>query len=427
MKNQGRSSFISQSNLQYADLVTIVVSCFGFVYSIVDHLIFDIIYIPITLALGAACGLTIVFLFRVFPGHILLKNHLIMATYMATLTGTIVFTGGYNNTNIVWIAIIPLIASTFLPFKHVLVWLVLSVMNIMVFFLIDITAVILPNEFEKLDSTIVSVLNYVGVTTIAFAVGVAAEKKRKQLTTENLELQQINFNQSKVVSMGELAGGVAHEINNPLAIVKGKISRIRRSLSNEKDLEDHKEQILNDIQKVDDTIKRITDVIESLREISGKNAVKESQSFSLKKIVSDVLRVSAEGLRSKGVTVHWDNQVSQDRELKGSKTNIGQVVLNLINNATEASQAQESQEKTIELITMETDQGLSLTVKDHGKGIEEDVVPKIFDPFFTTRTSDNAPGLGLSLSRQIVESHGGTLTLESPKSPTSFKLFLPYS
>lgn len=223
---------------------------------------------------------------------------------------------------------------------------------------------------------------------------------------------------SKMMSLGEMAGGVAHEINNPLAIINGRAGQLRELLDEpEIDLKQAREMV----DSIERTSLRIAKIVKGLRTFS-RNA--ESDPFEvtpLKIIVEDTLAFCRERFRIQGVGLEFDS-VDENISLECRATQISQALLNLLNNAFDAALRQ--QKKWVRLAVECDDSSVSLRVTDSGRGIPDDIREKILQPFFTTKDVGQGTGLGLSISRGIVQSHGGELYLDLQSKNTSFVIKL---
>jgi PAS domain S-box-containing protein len=227
------------------------------------------------------------------------------------------------------------------------------------------------------------------------------------------------FQAFKMASLGEMAGGVAHEINNPLSILLGFSSKLERTLQKpDFDLI----TVLEDIKKIKDTTLRISSIVKGLSAFS-RNADKDPfLNISLKTVIMDTLGLCQEKFKIHGVDVLIDDL--QDIQIEGRATQISQVLLNLINNSYDA--IQQLPNKWIRLSLIKLNQStVKIEVIDSGKGIPPEIVEKLMQPFFTTKEVGKGTGLGLSISLGILQSHGGILRYEKQSINTKFIIELP--
>lgn len=224
---------------------------------------------------------------------------------------------------------------------------------------------------------------------------------------------------AKMVALGEMASGIAHEINNPLMVIMGKADSLRRTIQSMPD----NEKALADIDKIENTVERIAKIIKGLNIFSRRADVDPKQIYGLLEIVDGTL-----GLCQQKLNIH-QVQVSVDIDSKIKvycrPPQISQVLLNLIGNSIDAIQANE--DKWIRLSVRDFGNFVEFRVTDSGSQISADIQQKIMQPFFTTKELGHGTGLGLSISKNIVEDHGGHLYYDNEHPNTCFVMTLPTS
>lgn len=235
-----------------------------------------------------------------------------------------------------------------------------------------------------------------------------------------LKQQQAQMvNSSKLASLGEMAGGVAHEINNPLAILKGYALQIRTVLENEpKDLT----RALEATGRIEATVDRIARIVTGLRKVSRDSTDDIPALHPVAELIADTLSLCTEKFRAHGIELSV-SPVDPGWMLKCRPVELSQVLLNLLNNAHDA--IEKAKEKWVKLEVEEDGPYLQIAVTDSGKGIPAPLRERILMPFFTTKPVGRGTGLGLSISKSIVEAHGGTLTLDVEHPRTRFVVCLP--
>ena len=238
-------------------------------------------------------------------------------------------------------------------------------------------------------------------------------------TLDTLEQNQKVINQnSKLSSLGEMAGSIAHEINNPLTIISGYTSRIRHQVESE----NPNLNLIGDYaKKVHATVFRIEKIIKSLRSIARNGEEDPTVDTPVGNIIDDVYFLSQMTLKNKSIALDI-NKVDPNLIISVRAVQISQVVINLINNAVDAIEKLENPQIKIE--TYETQDEVVISVSDTGK-IPSDVAEKIMTPFFTTKDVGKGTGLGLSISKSIIESHGGQFYLDMSMPNTCFKMTFP--
>lgn len=240
--------------------------------------------------------------------------------------------------------------------------------------------------------------------------------------TQELEKSKMQLIQSsKMASLGEMASSMAHEINNPLTIIIGKIKIIKIMLE---DLKIDNAPLNQEIGRIEQTTTRISKIIRGLRTFSraAQNDPFEVAPFA--EIVRDTLDLCSERIKAEGITLTVDEIPEVSLFCRPSQ--ISQVLLNLLNNASDAVGAQKNKLISIKF-TLTNTHRLIVSVTDSGPGITKEIAKRIMEPFFTTKTVGKGTGLGLSISKSIIEEHGGSLRLDELSPNTRFLIELPIS
>ncbi len=241
----------------------------------------------------------------------------------------------------------------------------------------------------------------------------------KKMTRIAEERQIALIQSSKMASLGEMASGIAHEINNPLSIILGKIASLQRNM--EKNGVD-KETVLASLQRVSNAAERIAKIVNSLRSFSRKSDSDPMAPAELKKIVEDSLELCAEKIKNTGVSLRLP-EVIPDVTLRCRQGEITQVLINLISNACDAIEVNE--EKWVELSFAIDENNVKFKVTDSGKGIPVELQDRLMEPFFTTKDVGKGTGLGLSISKKIIEDHEGIFLIDNKSPNTQFVFTVP--
>lgn len=266
---------------------------------------------------------------------------------------------------------------------------------------------------------------------VLFAARVALEEMSKQeevirsreeelfASEMRLKLASQMASISRMSALGEMAGGVAHEINNPLAIIRMRLELMSSSLrSGPVEPQQLEEQVTRSLQAVS----RVAHVVNSLMFFARETGGAPFERTKVREIVANTVQFCEEKLRAARVELHVDS-IDENEVIECRPAQISQVLLSLLNNSFDA--VFDLPERWIRVSARREGAEIVLAVADSGAGIPSEIHDKIFLPFFTTKELGKGAGLGLSVSRGIIESHHGRLELDSRQTNTTFQLRLP--
>jgi C4-dicarboxylate-specific signal transduction histidine kinase len=224
---------------------------------------------------------------------------------------------------------------------------------------------------------------------------------------------------SKLASLGQMAAGVAHEVNNPLAIIQGSASIIG-GLVKEENVDRENLKIFSD--RIISTTDRIAQIVRSLRTLSRGGEKDPFSPLSLQKVIASCIDISNHNLKQNDVKLIIP-EGKKDLTVMGREVQLGQVLLNLLSNAIDA--VKDLPERWVSVDFGHIDGNVWIEVIDSGKGIPQEISEKMMDPFFTTKPKEEGTGLGLSISSKIIEEHAGRLNYEKGRPNTTFRLTFP--
>jgi signal transduction histidine kinase len=240
-------------------------------------------------------------------------------------------------------------------------------------------------------------------------------KAQKQLDEERAKA----IYATKMVALGEMAGGIAHEINGPLFIIRSLSDKLCNHLPTGKITP---EKVINHVRLIHQTSSKISGIIKSLSSISRSSHDDPLENVILSSLIQETLVICHHRYYLKGIAI----EVSCPEDLpqvKCRSVEIGQILINLLNNAYDSVEDILSPKVTI-LAYQEREEVL-LIVEDNGPGIPAEIKEKIFDTFYTTKPVGKGTGLGLSISKKLMEANHGKLSFDSIPGSTRFTLQIP--
>ncbi|CAH0990956.1 Sensor histidine kinase RcsC [Sinobacterium norvegicum] len=239
----------------------------------------------------------------------------------------------------------------------------------------------------------------------AFQKGLELSNNELKATISNLKATKGQLIQSeKLNSIGSLAAGLLHEVNNPLNYAFTAVQILQREPN-----------IINDadsLEMVDDIhegMERIKQIVSDLHNFAHPGSVDEHSDFLLYNTVDTAIRFTSAD--TKQISILITNNVDRNIEVKASNSHILQVFINLINNATAAMK--NGKERNISINSKIVNGRVLISFKDSGCGIGKEKIDRIFEPFYTTRDVGKGIGMGLSICHTIIQSHHGSLTVNS--------------
>ena len=232
--------------------------------------------------------------------------------------------------------------------------------------------------------------------------------RRLERTTERLIMSE------KLAAVGEITASVAHEINNPVAVIQGNLDLARNTLGEAGEI------VADEFRLIDDQVYRIGVIVSKLLQFARPEEYSGSDTLiTPSAVVKDCLVLTRRQIEAAGVRCEISTESLVQVQM--SRTELQQVIVNLFLNSVHAM----PQGGVLTVTTRDSTGGVEIIVTDTGTGIPPDVLPRIFDPFFTTKQAQGT-GLGLSISQQILSRAGGTLSVASTVDKGSeFRIFLP--
>ena len=242
------------------------------------------------------------------------------------------------------------------------------------------------------------------------------EIKVQKEVKKNREKDRIMFQQARFAAMGEMIANIAHQWRQPLSelgilLFKMKNAFLKKDVYNfNKDYNDCK-VVINRMSK---TIDDFRDFFKSTREKSD---------FYIEDTVEEAIFIIKETLKSHNIKINFNNK--QSIIINGYSNEILQVILNILNNAKDVLISKDKNHKKIDIEIASLSDKVNISICDNGGGISENIIEKIFDPYFTTKHSKQGTGIGLYMSKKIIEQNGGSIEVLNKKDGACFMIKLP--
>ncbi|GAO96458.1 sensory box histidine kinase [Pseudomonas syringae pv. actinidiae] len=236
---------------------------------------------------------------------------------------------------------------------------------------------------------------------------------------------RMQLNQSaKMATLGEMSTGLAHEINQPLNVMRMAVVNVLKRLSRgDVDID----YLTEKLTRIDTQVQRAARVVDYMR-VFGRRSEVEEQLFDPAQAVEGTISMLAEGMKGKGVQLRVGSMIEAVR-VRGHVDQLEQVLINLMVNARDALLSRREKDREFEpwiSVEAERDENIiRLVVQDNGGGIDPRLLERIFEPFFTTKPVGVGTGLGLSVSYGIVDQMGGQLSVSNVGEGARFRIELP--
>ncbi|MCD4719291.1 MAG: PAS domain S-box protein [Desulfobacula sp.] len=233
--------------------------------------------------------------------------------------------------------------------------------------------------------------------------------------TKRLETEQHLIHASKMATLGEMSTGIAHELNQPLSVIKSASSFCMKKMRKKEIID--KEIFDKLISKIDNNVDRAEKIIHHMRQFARKSDVKLAR-IRINDVLQRTFEMFNQQLKVHGIDVIWDKNEALP-EILADPDRLEQVFINLVINAKDAIEEKWEKEEIdrgdndrITIVTRSTDARVIIEIHDTGIGIQKEAVDRLFEPFFTTKEVGKGTGLGLSISYGIVKECSGLIRIE---------------
>jgi signal transduction histidine kinase len=248
-----------------------------------------------------------------------------------------------------------------------------------------------------------------------------ANVKLKEEMEKRSEQERVLIQQSKMSAMGEMIGSIAHQWRQPLNVVSLLVADMLEAY----EYGDLDEEYLKDVQRdIMENIKFMSDTIDDFRnffQVSNQKIL-----FSIKEVVDEVLRLYFHESKDLNIDIKMEKITLEELTILGLKNEFKQVVLNLLNNSKDILLERNITDKWIFIEFSQSEDSINISFEDSGGGIPIEIIDKIFQPYFTTKHEDRGTGIGLYMSKTIIEDNmSGTISVSNTDIGAKFVISFP--
>ena len=284
----------------------------------------------------------------------------------------------------------------------------------------DVTNVILLNEHltqlrVELNELNQSLENKVKEQTKELTIlNANLEKRVEEEIAKNEQSSRIMFRQSRLASMGEMMANIAHQWRQPLSELSIDLFKMKQNLED-------KDEFLDTYEHAKQVIKNMSNTIDDFRNFF--NANKPVENFLVSSCVDDAMIMLKGTLDRNDIKIDVKSQ--KNVFVYGHQSELTQVFMNILINAKDAFKNSEIKSKKIQISIKSNDKFAIIDIKDNAGAIKDDIMERIFEPYFTTKHKSSGTGLGLYMSKMIIEHMKGEIIAENLKNWVNFKIILP--
>ena len=242
------------------------------------------------------------------------------------------------------------------------------------------------------------------------------EIKIQKEVEKNREKDRIMFQQARFAAMGEMIANIAHQWRQPLSELGILLFKLKDAF-----LKNSIEEFEKDYNDCKVVINRMSKTIDDFRDFF--KPTREKSDFYIEDSVEEAIFIIKETLKSHNIKINFNNKHSII--INGYPNEILQVILNILNNAKDVLVSKDKNHKKIDIQISSSSNQVKISICDNGGGINENILEKIFDPYFTTKHSKQGTGIGLYMSKKIIEQNGGSIEVSNKKDGACFMIKLP--
>ncbi len=399
---------------------TIIIMNFCFISS---GLIYYFFYDAVTLTkviLGHTITIPLYFALKMYNKKTYLHATFVLISQFTFVTIVSLLSGGTQSQFFWWYPVIPILATLLTGPIQTLFWTLMIIMSYSVFFFGN-PEIFFSNDLYGKDTSIFQFYSLSFVVLLITVTCMSLDSLRKKVLQEKIKYAEISSQTEHLKALGEMAGGVAHEINNPLAIISGSANIIKKHIMRENT---DKEKVLKHIEVINKTVRRTTNIINGMKNLSRDGQKDILESFAIGEAFEDIFSFMSKKIQLQSIKFKYNES---DPLLLSpvyfQRVQLSQVILNLINNAYDA--VYDQQDKWIEVKLFSRHKYIEVHISNSGPAISSSVRGKIFNPLFTTKPVGKGTGLGLSLCHSIMSKNDGSIVLSHKSQHTKFILLIP--
>ena len=359
---------------------------------------------------------TLPFIYKFLDNDKVLKLLLLMGGAFGIFIRSL-STAGVESSPFYWLCLFPLCSALILDKRVIICSLLLSIIFATVLFMgknLDIFLGAPNNDLQNL-------FGFFGLLLASTLSAVAFDRQAMHFQELMIQQEKKVQDTKKLASLGNMAAGIAHEINNPLMIISGNLLILERVIDQLNLDQEERYKVIRHLEKASNNISRIKNIISSLLAYSRMKSKDNFKKFTIKDFIVNLKKVIDESNEIK--CIQWPVLKESSDTLTADFTLLTQVMTNLIFNAWHATRNLAHHEIKIE-VSISKDE-IDLKVIDQGVITNTDIIENMFNPFYTTKPIGEGTGLGLSLSKGIIEMHNGDLYYDDQSPTTAFVVKIP--
>lgn len=374
----------------------------------------------LVLLIASILCFTIPLVDKISNNHSILVNYILSIIFL-TILSVMFLTGGIEAPATSWLISIPILSVFLTNSKQGTIWLYLTCVGLAIIYVLQKHLFLTFDTINIEHKTNLLATSHIGLVFFIFVISVLSDQIRVSIQVERDSLQDQAYRSKNLASLGEMAGGIAHEINNPLMIINGSVMVIERMRKKGTIDEEKLEKHLNTITK---TVNRTASIIKGLKTLARDGTQDSKEIFQASELTDEVFTFLSGKIRQNNIKLTLnENDPNLQSAIVGQKVQLSQVLLNLISNSVDAISNQE--DPWIKVEFAQNINFLTIKIIDSGNGIPIEIQQKIFNPFFTTKEVGKGTGLGLSLCHTIMDKNNGNIYIDNNNPNTCFVIEIP--